>query len=186
MSLSDDPDFKKIKVEGYRQFLTNLLAGHNGIKSYQMAYPNASPKTAGVKATQLKKKFGHILERNSPINPDRIEDVANQTLHNLSLMAFADLGQMVDAKGMPLPLQQVPVEIRMAITEIEVDGEKLKYKVGGKIKALEILAKIARLHQPETASVNIELITEEERNSRLKEIVISAMTREDEDVEGEE
>ena len=171
MSLSDDPDFKKIKVEGYKQFLTNLLAGHNGIKSYQMAYPNASPKTAGVKATQLKKKYGHILERNAPINPDTIEDVANETLHNLKLMAFADIGKMVDKEGVPLPLQKIPKEIRMAITEIEVEGNKLKYKVGGKLKALEVLAKIARLHQPETASVNIELITEEERNSRLKEIV---------------
>mgnify|MGYP003352953318 CR=1 FL=1 len=163
MSLSDDPDFKKIKVEGYRQFLTNLLAGHNGIKSYQMAYPNASYRAAGVKATQLKKKYGHILERNAPLNPDKIEDVANETLHNLSLMAFADIGKMVDKEGVPLPLQQIPREVRMAITEIEVEGGRLKYRVGGKLKALEILAKIARLHQPETASVNIELISEEER-----------------------
>jgi hypothetical protein len=176
MSLSDDEDYKKIKIEAHKQFILNIMKGHNATESYALAFPNAGRKTAGVKGYKLKNQYMDIIERNAPINPDKIEDVANQTLHNLTLMAFADLGKMVNAKGVPLPLHKVPKEIRMAITEIEVEGNKLKYKVGGKLKALEVLSKIARLNAPET-EININLINEEERDSKIKEIIVRAMNR---------
>ena len=159
------------------------MKGNSATESYALAFPKAGRKTAAAKGYKLKNQYADIIERNAPINPDKIEDVANQTLHNLTLMAFADLGKMVDGNGMPLPLQKVPKEIRMAITEIEVEGDKLKYKVGGKLKALEVLAKIARLNQPET-EININLINEEERDSKIKEIIVRAMKRDESENEG--
>jgi hypothetical protein len=182
MSLADDEEYKAIKIEAHKQFILNIMKGHNATESYSLAFPNAGRKTAGVKGYKLKNQYANIIERNAPINPDKIEDVANQTLHNLTLMAFADLGKMVNAKGVPLPLHKVPKEIRMAITEIEVEGNKLKYKVGGKLKALEVLSKIARLNAPET-EINISLINEEERDSKIREIVVRAMNRNEEEQE---
>jgi hypothetical protein len=158
------------------------MKGHSATESYALAFPKANRRTAGTKGHKLKVQYAEIIERNAPINPDKIENVANQTLHNLTLMAFADLGAMVGADGMPLPLHKVPKEIRMAITEVEIEGQKLKYKIGGKLKALEVLSKIARLHTPET-EININLINEEERDNKIKEIVVRAMSREEGDGE---
>lgn len=181
MALEDDEDYKAIKSEGHKRFIVNVLKGNNPTNAYRLAYPNHKYTVALTKASVLNKKYGHIIERNAPIDSVKLEKIANQTLHHLTLMAFADLGDMIDKNGEVKPVHLIPKPIRMAITEIEVDGNKIKYKMGGKIKALEVLSKVARLHS-EQPEVNISLITEEERDSKIKEIVVRAMKRD----EGEE
>ena len=180
MALEDDEDYKKIKVQGHRDFIANVLKGNNPTQAYALAYPNQKHSAALTKGSLLKKKYGHIIERNAPLDSVRLDKVANQTLHHLTLMAFADLGEMLDKNGEIKPIHLVPKHIRMAITEVEVDGNKIKYKMGGKIKALEVLSKVARLHQ-EAPEINISLITEEERDSKIKDIVVRAMKRDEGD-----
>lgn len=178
MALEDDEDYKAIKVEGHKKFIVNVLKGNNPTTAYALAYPHQKHSAALAKASGLRKKYGHIIERNAPLDSVKLERVANQTLHHLTLMAFADLGEMIDGNGEVKPIHLIPKPIRMAITEVEVDGSKVKYKLGGKMKALEVLSKVARLHS-ETPEINISLITEEERDSKIKEIVVAAMKREE-------
>jgi len=176
VSLEDDKDYKAIKIPAHKEFITNILRGHSATESYALAFPHVKRNTAAAKGYKLKNQYGDIIERNAPINPDKVEAVAKETLHNLTLMAFADLGKMVDAKGEPLPLAKVPKEIRMAITEIEVEGDKLKYKVGGKLKAIEVLSKMVRLAPAET-EININLLNERQRDEKIQEIIVRALNR---------
>jgi hypothetical protein len=177
MALEDDEEYQNLKPN-HQAFVYNILTGKNATDSYALAFPKANRKTAGVKGSVLKEKFSDMLHRHAPINLDKIDKVANQTLHNLTLMAFADIGDIVDSDGRPKALHKMPKPLRMAITEVEVEGEKIKYKIGGKTKAMEILAKIAKLHN-DVPEINVSIITEEERESRLKEIVVKAMSRKD-------
>lgn len=184
MKLEDDEEYINAKPQ-HQVFIHNLLKGNTLTKAYQLAYPTANERTAATKGCQLKKKFSGLLDRVQMINEETLEKVSNQTLHNLTLMAFADLGEIVEKNGTPKPLYKIPRHIRMAITEVEIEGKRVKYKVGGKLKALEILSKIARL-QNDNNEINISLITEEERNSKIREIVVNAMNRNGDDDEGGE
>jgi len=181
MKLEDDEEYINAKPQ-HQVFLHSLLKGNTLTKAYQTAYPHASEKTAATKGCALGKKYDALLRRVHLLHEDTIEKVSNQTLHNLTLMAFADLGSIVEANGTPKPLNKIPRHIRMAITEVEIEGKRVKYKVGGKLKALEILSRIARL-QNDNNEINISLITEEERNTKIKEIVINALKRNGEDEE---
>ena len=183
MALEDDPEYQALPNK-QKMFLFNLLSGKNATDSYALAYPKANRKSAGQHGYELKKRFSNIIERNSPILVDKIEKVANETLHNLTLMAFADIGNMFDENNQLKSIHDMPKSLRMAVTEVEVEGDKIKYKMGGRIKALEILSKVARLHN-EQPEMHISLITEEERDSKIKEIVLRAQARRDDDV-GEE
>lgn len=178
MAIEDDPEWKSIKKNSHKQFISFMLAGKNSTEAYALSFPNASRKTAGQHGHQLKNKYKDILARQAPIPSVALERVASQTLENLTLMAFADVVDMVDEHGKPRALQDIPKPLRMAITEVEIDGERVKYKVGGKAKAIEILARIARLTENDP-KIEITMITEEERQSKLREIVINAMRRED-------
>lgn len=179
MALEDDEDYKKIKSERHKNFIVNVLKGHNSTTAYRMAYPHQKASMALSHSSNLRKKYGHIIERNAPLDSVKLERVASLTLHHLQQMAFADLGEMIDSKGEVKPVHLIPKPLRMAITEVEVDGGKIKYKLGGKMKALEVLSKVARLHS-EVPEINISLITEEERDRQIKEIVVGALAREGE------
>jgi len=185
MALEDDEEYQNLKPV-HQAFVHGILTGKNATDAYSLAFPKANRKTAGVKGSVLKAKFADLIERNAPINLDKIDKVANATLNNLTLMAFADLKDMVDESGIPKKLHKMPKSLRMAITEVEVEGEKIKYKIGGKTKAMELLAKIAKLHV-EQPQIDISIITEEERDSKIKEIVVNAMSRKgDGNSEGED
>lgn len=174
-NLQDDDEFIKAKP-AHQQFLMNLISGKSTTESYALAFPKAKRTTAGAKGHKLKTQYAQLLERVQPLNPDTIENISNQTLHNLTLMAFADLGDIVDENGEPKHIHKIPRSVRMAITEIEIEGNKVKYKVGGKLKALEILSRVARLN-PVDNEINISLINEEERDSKIKEIIVRAQGR---------
>ena len=180
MSKPIGEEFEKLKPS-HQEFITHILEGKNATESYALAFPNANRKTAGVKGHKLKNQYSHIIADRTRTNPDLVREIAEQTIANLTLMAFADTSLMFDKKGMLKPLNQIPKEIRMSITEIEVKGKKVSYKIGGKLKALEILAKVARLtdQQPE---VSITIMTEEEKQNRIREILVQAVGRSD-DVE---
>ena len=177
MSLDNDEEYKKLKGS-HKVFIGHILSGKNATESYSLAFPNASRSTAGQHGWKLKDKYKDLLAKWTPIPSVALERVASQTLENLTLMAFADVADMVDKDGKPKALIDIPKPLRMAITEVEIDGDRVKYKVGGKAKALELLAKISRISN-DAPQVEITMITEEERQSKLKEIVFNAMRREE-------
>jgi hypothetical protein len=110
-----------------------------------------------------------IIQRENLARVSRIEDAAAKTTENLMAMAFSDVGQVVDDVGRPRKIRDLPEPLRKAITDIEVEGDSIRYKLGGKLKALEILGKMSNLIKE--PSVNLNFISEEERNKKILEIL---------------
>ena len=177
-SISDDPEYMMAK-ESHKQFITNILNGMNNTEAYALAYPNASYKVCGSKGSILRTKYEPLINRYVPLTPDHINKITDETIGNLTLMAFADASDMFGKDGKPLPIKKMPKAIRMGITEVEVKGNKVSYKIGGKLKALELLAKVARLtdNAPE---ISITLMSEEEKEQKIREILVRAVGRDGE------
>lgn len=178
-SITDDPEYL-IAKDSHKQFITHILNGKNNTEAYALAFPNASRPVCGSKGAVLRAKYEPLINRYVPLTPEHINKISEETIGNLTLMAFADVSEMFDKAGKPLPVKQMPKAIRMGITEVEVRNNKVSYKIGGKLKALEILAKIARLtdNQPE---VSITIMTEEEKENKIKELLVRAVRRSDEE-----
>ena len=45
MSLEDDPDYKKIKLESHKAFILNMMKGNSATESYSLAFPDAKRTT---------------------------------------------------------------------------------------------------------------------------------------------
>ena len=174
-SITDDPEYQMAKAS-HKQFITNILNGMNNTEAYSLAFPNASKPVCGSKGAVLRAKYEPLINRYVPLTPEQVNKITDETIGNLTLMAFADVSDMFDKHGKPLPVKKMPKAIRMGITEVEVRNNKVSYKMGGKLKALEILAKVARLTEEKT-EVSITLMTEEEKNAKIKEILVRAVAR---------
>ena len=180
MSITEDPEYDKLK-DTHKVFINNVLAGKSYTDSYALAYPNASRKTAQTKSSSMYNKYRDLIERNTALTPDLIHVIAEQTIQNLKAMAFADVSEMINKNtGKPLPLHRMPKAVRMGITEMSVKGDKYTYVIGGKLKAMELLAKITKLDEAPKTEVNIS-ITEEEKENRIREILVQAIGRNGED-----
>jgi hypothetical protein len=181
-SISEDPEYDNLR-DTHKIFITNVLAGKTYTDAYALAYPNASLQTARSKSSAMYKRFKDLIERHTPLSPDVIHVIAEQTIQNLKAMAFADVSEMINKNtGKPLPLHRMPKPLRMGITEISVKGDKYTYVIGGKLKAMELLAKITKLDEAPKTEVNI-TISEEEKENRIKEILVSALGRNTVDTE---
>jgi hypothetical protein len=179
--IEEDPEYKNLKPL-HKQFITLVLNGKSITDAYAELYPNASTrKIAGCKGSTLAKKYAPLIDRYKPLTSEAIKQIGEQTISNLTLMAFADLQDMFSKDGKLLPIKKMPIGIRMGITEVEVKGNKVSYKMGGKVKALEILAKVARLTD-NVPEVSITIMTEEEKENKIREILVKAVGR-DEDGE---
>mgnify|MGYP006275890811 CR=1 FL=1 len=177
MSIENDPDWIKIKVEGHKKFINAFLAGKNATEAYQSAYPNASRRTSNEKGYRLKERYKELIERQTYIPSVALERVASRTLENLTQMAFADPAEMLDRNGNPRNLKDIPKALRMAITEVEIDKKGMRFKLGGRTQALQLLAKIAKIDRDEPET-QIAIITQEEKNAQLRDILVGAMRRE--------
>ena len=177
MALEDDEEYKALKRDAHKLFLSNLMRGKNATEAYKLSFPDAAHSTAQQKGHTLKKKYAHILERHLQLPLEALKDVQKATLDNLALMAFADVGGLVDEENNAIPLKALPQPLRMAITEIEIERGRVRYKLSGKVKALEMLSRITRLDEPQPA-VSIGVITTEERDAKIKEILVNALKRE--------
>ena len=176
--MEEDVEYQAL-TDKHKLFIANVLAGKTYTQSYADVYPDANRKTAGTKGCTLYNKYKNLIERHKPVNKELLQVIANETVASLKQIAFADIGLVVDPhSGKPLPLHRIPREVRMGITEIEVRGDRYSYSMGGKIKAMELLAKICRLEEPAQTTVNIS-ISSEEREAKIKEILVRASSRPD-------
>lgn len=177
-SLEDDPQFKELKDQ-HKQFIRYLLEGRSAVDSYSLCYPKAGYNTAAAKGHELKHKpvVQELLRKNDYEGSHIIRDTANATVENLRAMAFADLGDIFKPDGTLKPIRSLPKALRISITEIEVEGDKVKWKLGGKTKALELLSKITKIAAEPTTQVEVNIISEEERDRAINEILIKANAR---------
>lgn len=176
MAIEDEEEFILAK-KPHKLFMLNILKGMNATEAYSQAFPKAKRSTAATHGWILKKKYEGLLSRHILINSTQLERLANETLANLVLMAFADVGDIVDELGKARALKDIPKPLRMTITEIEMDNNKVKYKMTGKLKALELLTKIVRLSN-DAPQTEINIISDEERKQKIKEIIYNATNRE--------
>jgi len=178
MALEGDLVFQKLK-EPVQKFIMNVLAGFNFVQSYIMSHPGAE-NNAIIRGRAWKlaarPDVRLIIDRENKLRASRIEEAAALTTENLLSMAFADVGEVIDENGKPRKLRELPDPLRKSITEIEVDGDCVKYRLGGKLKALEILGKMTNLFKEPKVELNV--ITEEERTKRILEIIQAAKDRE--------
>jgi hypothetical protein len=176
MALRDDPEFLAIPQK-HQELVALLVDGITPTVAYGRLYPNASHSSCKKKGSHYNIKYKNIILRNSPMQFVDIKKIADQTLKNLTLMAFADVGEIFDGYGKVRTIKEMPKELRMCVTEIEVEGDRVKYKLNGKMEAVKCLAKISRL-APETTAIQVNLISEEEKAKRIQEILITALQRE--------
>lgn len=176
MPLEDDPEFKAIRIEKHKDFLVHVNRGSTAAEAYRLTYPKAKKQYSGKRGYELRKKYNHILERHITLPPTEEEALGERTLENLTRMAFADVADMLGRDGQPLPINEIPVGLRMAITEVELNGKRVRYKIGGKLKALEVLTRIAKL-EGDSPLVHISLGSEGEREQRIYEILERAGER---------
>lgn len=180
-SITEDPEYLMAK-DSHKEFITHILNGKSNTDAYALAFPKASRPVCGSKGAVLRAKYEPLINRYVPLTPEHINKISDETIGNLTLMAFADVSEMFDKNGKPLPVKKMPKAIRMGITEVEVRNNKVSYKMGGKLKALELLAKVARLTEDKT-EVSITLMSEEEKNARIREILVRAVSRDGEESE---
>ena len=162
--------------DSHKQFINNVIAGHGPTEAYQLAFPTASKATAKGKSSVLKKRYAYLITNRLGFNQS-LDQVTNKTIENLFLVAFADVGMAFDpATGKPLPIPALPRGLRMAITEFEVRGNTTKYKLDGRVRALEILSKAANLHS-DAPKIQINVMREEDRDRQVAEIIQVGLDR---------
>jgi len=174
--LEADEDYKKL-TNIQKKFVSNVINGFNYTEAYMQAGSKTNRRAAAVKGSELAISCRELIERHIFIPNTSIEKMADKTLGNLAAIAFADPAEIIDNKtGKPKALKDMPLNLRLAITEIEIEGDVVKYKFGGKTKSLEMLAKIGKLFNDQQ-NVQVAIITEEDRDNKIREILISAANR---------
>lgn len=175
MALEDNPDFRVLPDKD-KKFIYHLLKGRTAKEAYKLTHPTATKRSCETKGSQLRQKYKHFVEE-SLSQGGLLEGVNKRVVENLVAMAFADTGELLDEQGRPRSLKDIPPNLRRCITEFEIDGEHIRYKLTGKLKSLETLAKITRLTENSPA-VQVEVITESQRDAKLDSILVNALKRE--------
>ncbi len=177
-TIESDPEYQNLK-QNHKDFIANVLAGKNYTDSYHLVYPNASRRTSGTKGCGLYNKYKNLIDRHQAVTPQTLSAIANETVANLKAIAFSDPSKIVDSEGKIVPMHRLPQEIKLGITEVSIKGDVVKYKMDGKLKAMELLARICKLDEGSQTTVNI-AISESERENKIKEILVRALGREEE------
>jgi phage terminase small subunit len=132
------------------EYLKDLNATQSAIRA------GYSEKTAKAQASRLLTNVD-VSARVQELMTERVNRVqvdADTVLRELLRIATYDVAAVFDSAGFMKPVQDIPEEVRRAITGIEVDeifagqgedrsiiGHAKKVKLGDKVKALEILGK---------------------------------------------
>ena len=175
MSIEKDPEYIALP-ETHKKFINNLYQGQSATEAYKGAFPNASRATAATRGGNLKKKYEPLFQKHALVPSIALERIASKTLENLQAMAFADPKDMMRGKSLK-PISEMPEALRMAISEVQVDGDKMSFKLGGRIKALEILARMCNMGN-EGQEVAVKIMTDEEKIGKLRELVVAVRKRE--------
>lgn len=130
-----------------------LANGQNATDAYRTAYPRATTRTCEVEGGRLlrnpvvKAKIAAALQKRL----NRYEVTSDRIIEELASIAFLDSAQLYDRSGDLVPIHDLPERVRCAICQIETEssggddgGVRVsKVKTNSKLKALELLAKLA-------------------------------------------
>ena len=180
------PPARLLKPEKIRQFAAEYIAnGFNGARAAITV--GATKKSAKWTAWALlqredvQKVVGEENARALAANRTTADEVLEQS----RILGFSDPRKLVDAEGHPIPLQDLPDEIALAISGLEVieqpDGTiKHKFKIADKNPSLDRLAKHFKLFEerPENTTFNFVNIGDMEVARRIAFLLQSAVENE--------
>lgn len=146
------PSNEKPKPEGraltplQEAFIREYLIDKNGTQAAIRAGYSDNPASAAQQAYEnlRKPEIRSTIRRQLKAYYERLDITPERVLHELMLLATADIGDAYDEDGKLLPIKKIPQHIRRAISSIE-DGENIKIKLAEKRGPLELLAKNLKL-----------------------------------------
>lgn len=138
--------------ERHALFVSAIVRGENQTQAYVAA--GYSKKCAAQGASRLRddpaieRAIRHERARLRMITPDLTPE---RLLQELGCIAYGDVGQLVNETGEFVPVHEMDEPTRRALASIEVDRKKntVKYRLGDKRAAVELIAKIKGYMAPE-------------------------------------
>lgn len=141
--------------EAEKTFVAAYMIDRNGAAAYRAVRPNATPITARVTGSQWLSKPNVRAAVDAAIAKlnNKLELTAERTLREIARLAYFDPRKLLDAKGNPLPLNELDDDTAAAIAGLEVQSIELgsgdnalpavvkKYKLADKKGALDMAAK---------------------------------------------
>lgn len=119
--------------------------------------PVRSQADRGHRIARLSKARGIMAatEHYSALALQKYDASRNSIIAQLVRFGWVDPADYVDADGKPLPLHQLPRDVRMAIQDFDIvytdNGPVHRYRFVPKLKSMELLAKVASLLDPKAA-----------------------------------
>ena len=160
-------------TENQEAFVQALKRGLSQREAYYEAYPNSrkwKPSTVDSKASNLFKKNGKVVARWHELT-DKVKASAEQKcivdtdrlLRQLAEIGFADMRDLFDEYGQPLPPNRLPDRIARCITSVDTsfdtNGNILyKYRLNPKDKSLALMAQILGMLQPKEKDEGEDLV----------------------------
>lgn len=159
-------------TDNQEAFVQALKRGLSQRAAYYEAYPNSrnwKPSTVDSKASNLFKK-GKVVARWHELT-DKVKASAEQkciattdrVLQQLAEIGFADMRDLYDEEGQPLPPHRLPDRIARCITSVDtmIDSSGnayYKYRLNPKDKSLALMAQILGMLQPKQQDEDEDLV----------------------------
>lgn len=140
-----------------REYVVDLDAGAAALRA---GYSATGKGSAATKACHLLRRpdVAALVASLKAVQAERLDIKADDVLRELLRLARVDIGEAFDADGKLKPIKDIPVDVRRAISGVEVDelfeghgeereqvGFTRKVKFWDKTRALELLGKHLKL-----------------------------------------
>lgn len=98
--------------------------GYNATRAYQSARPQASKEVAAVNGHRMLRvdKVARAIQKLQAARFKRWEMTGDEAAALVAVSARADIRNAYDADGKPLPINQWPEELRLALKAVKADG----------------------------------------------------------------
>lgn len=158
---ADAPEARELALSARREHFAKLLAaGFTQIDAYRQSHWTASmhPKTAQEQASRIAND-PHVLARVSALQAIAIANATEgfavsraRVLAEMYRLATYDPRKLLDDKGKPLPLNELPDDIAAAVEQVDIitgpNGEpQYRYKLARKAPSMDQLAKALGMYE---------------------------------------
>jgi hypothetical protein len=142
----------KKKISPQHELFALIYAANscrNAAEAYKQVYPKTKEQHANRHASRLlkRKDIDNYLRRVIAARNKKYKVTADKIIKELASIAFTSIKDFYDAKGNPIPIQNLPDTVAASIKGKKADGFGIaNTSVNSKIKALDLLAKINKLY----------------------------------------